>query len=1050
MINMHCLDHLIKKLVFLILIFSQLSLANNDMRFRRLSIEHGLSQTTVETIIQDQSGFMWFGTEDGLNRYDGYQFKIFKHDPDDSTSISNNNVWCLYEDHDGYLWAGTFSGGLNRFDPETETFKRFLHNPGDSSGLSSNNIRTISEDHQGYLWIGTRNGGINSYNLKSQQFERRINDPDVINILNDANIRFIYPDSIYNLWIATNKGLYIYNLASKEFTQFKYGKNIANRLSSQNIRHVFEDRDGMFWISTFDGLNSFDPRTKKITQYIPDTKNPKSISSGNIRQVYEDTKGRMWILGHLHGIMIMNRSNDSFNTQTHDELNPNSLSSNSLREVCEDRSGLIWIGALGGGLNIFDPGTDRFRQYRSKPDDINSLSHSIIWSITESSNGDIWFATHSGGLSQYDKKSKKYTHYKFNAADPYSISSNNLRSVMEDRNGNIWVGTQNAGINRFDQNDKKFYRYKHEAQDLASLSSNNVRDIYEDHYGNLWICTWAGGLDLYDSKSNTFTHFVNQPDNPNSLSGNNVISIYQDSDENYWVATTNGLNKLSFSSSTKLREVSNLSGPDFTRYLYSSANPNSLSNNYVLSIHESENGDLWFGTMLGLNRLEKKHRDQQVFKRYLIKDGLPNDIIYGILEDSEGHIWCSTNKGLSHFNLQNKTFKNYDMRDGLHGNEFNTGAYLKTKTGSMIFGGVDGATEFFPDSLYDSRYSAPIVLTGFYIFDQAADLNKSINQVEQITLSYQDNYFSFDFASLDFSKPERNRYAYMLEGLDRDWINSGTRRFAGYTKVDAGEYIFKVKGTNGDGVWNEDGASIRILITPPFWETWWFIALVIIGTISAITLLVTYRVRQLLAIERLRSKIAADLHDDIGAGLTEISIMGEVIIQKLPGQSNHVVSKELESIGNTARNLIDSMSNIVWLVNPKRDSLYELISRLSDTYKDLLEAKDIQFMAQNLDSLKKVRLKMEHRQHLFMLFHEAINNSVKYSEGNQISLSSSLKGRRLQIKLEDNGQGFDVAATTNGNGLKNMKERAKRIKGELYIESRPGKGTSIEFEGRIS
>ncbi len=915
-----------------------------------------------------------------------------------------------------------------------------------SAIIASEQLLEINQEN---LWIGTRYGGLNCYNLKSRQFENRISDPKYQSILSDAIIRNLYSDKNNNLWISTNKGLYIYNLTSGEFTEFLYGENIPDRLSSKSIRHVYKDRNNLFWISTINGLNRYNPETKAITQYLPENNNINSIKTNNIRLVYEDTSNRMWVAAHMNGLMIFDRTKQTFSIYDNDKLNPNSLSSNSIRVILEDKGGIIWIGTLGGGISIFDPGTDRFKQYRSKPDNVNSLSHSIIWSIMQSRDGDIWFATHRGGLTRFGSNTGLYTHFKNNPADRYSISSNNLRSVMEDRKGNIWISSQNAGINRFDRDTQKFFKFTHDAKKPGSLNSNNVRAIYEDHSGNLWICTW-NGLDLYDPQSNSFTHFINQPDNPNSLSGNSIISIYQDSDENFWVATTNGLNKITFSSGTQTESILNLSEPDFTHFFYNSDDPNSLSNNYVLSIYEAKNGDLWFGTMLGLNRLEKQHRNQPIFTRYLMKNGLPNDIIYGILEDSAGHIWCSTNNGLSHINLQNGIIKNYDMRDGLHSNEFNTGAYVKTAEGSMIFGGVDGATEFYPDSLYDNPYLAPVVLTGFHIFDQPAGMSNTINSTKEISLSYKDNYFSFDFASLDFSKPERNQYAYMLEGFDRDWINSGTRRFAGYTNVDPGEYLFRVKGTNGDGVWNETGPSVKIIITPPFWKTWWFIILFSLAVIGSVAFIIINRVRQLLAIERLRSKIAADLHDDIGAGLTEISIMGEVIAQKLPDQSKENVNTELDKIGNTARNLIDSMSHIVWMVNPRRDSLYDLISRLGNTYTDLLETKEIQFKVENLESLKKVHLKMEHRQHLFHIFHEAINNSIKYSNATEIILSSNLLGKKLRLKLTDNGRGFDIEKITNGNGLENMKDRARQIGGTLSIISSLESGTEIKFEGRIS
>jgi two-component sensor histidine kinase len=454
--------------------------------------------------------------------------------------------------------------------------------------------------------------------------------------------------------------------------------------------------------------------------------------------------------------------------------------------------------------------------------------------------------------------------------------------------------------------------------------------------------------------------------------------------------------------------------------------------------------------MQGLSRLRKEDRDRPVFMRYLVKDGLPNDVIYGILEDDGGNLWISTNYGISRLDSETETFKNFDTRDGLHGNEFNTETFCRTAEGTFIFGGVNGATEFHPDSLSESTFNAPVILTGFNIFDRPAELEQSLSSSEEITLSYRDNYFSFEFASLDYSKPDRNRFEYILEGLDKEWTQAGTRHFAGYTHVNPGRYTFKVRGTNGDGIWSDDIASVRIVITPPFWRTWWFITLVVIAATALVAGIIIYRVRQLLAIERLRSRIAADLHDDIGAGLTEISIMGEIITRKLPNDSKNLVTTEIDRIGTTSRHLIDSMSDIVWLVNPGRDSLFDLISRLGDSYKESLHTCDINFRTENLESLKNVRLSMEYRQNLFLIFKEALNNSLKYSGAGDISLEVSLSGKKLIMKLADDGKGFDIDSVQEGNGLGNMKERAGRIGGRLTVDSAPGKGTAIEFRGNIS
>ena len=362
---------------------------------------------------------------------------------------------------------------------------------------------------------------------------------------------------------------------------------------------------------------------------------------------------------------------------------------------------------------------------------------------------------------------------------------------------------------------------------------------------------------------------------------------------------------------------------------------------------------------------------------------------------------------------------------------------------------MDGASEFAPDSIVDSPFAPPLVLTGFNIFDKPAHLEKSLSHTGEITLSYRDNFFSFEFAALDFATPDRNRYSYMLEGLDRAWTQAGTRNYVGYTRVAAGAYTFMVKGTNGDGVWSDRTASIRIVITPPFWKTWWFILLLVLAIGGGIAALVTIRFRQLLAIERLRSKIAADLHDDIGAGLTEISMMGHIIAHKLPPEPRQLVQGEIERIRTTARGLIASMSDIVWLVDPERDSLHDLISRLGDSFSETLQALDIRFRAENLESLQSVRLKMEHRQHLLLICKEAINNSLKYSGCTEISLEVELPGNRLTLRLHDNGAGFDLQAGTMGNGLKNMRSRARKIGGTVTISSAAGAGTTVEYSGTI-
>ncbi|MEJ2543464.1 MAG: two-component regulator propeller domain-containing protein [Calditrichaceae bacterium] len=1037
-------------IIISILFLCNFSFSQNGIKFKRLSIEQGLSQSTVETIIQDQLGFMWFGTEDGLNRYDGYEFTIFKHDPDDSTSISNNDIWCLYEDHKGNIWVGTYSGGLNCYDPKTEVFRRYVHDPLDPLSISSNKIRAITEDIDGVLWVGTLNGGLNRFDPDKEQFKRIVNDPNDLNSLGSNNIRFVYPSSDNTLWIATSKGVSIYELHTGKYTHIRTKNNNTNSICSNNVRHIFKDHNDIFWISTAKGLSSFNVHTKQFVNYLHNPENPASISSNSVRKVYEDRQDRLWIATTRGGLNLFNRDEQKFHSYLHVQNDPYSLSNNSMRVICEDNSGLLWLGTFGGGINIYDPGVNRFRHYKHDPDNPNSLGDPIVWGISQGPDGDLWFATNADGLNRINRKTGKYTSYKHDDKSN-SLSDNHIRTIYWDKAGVLWIGSRYTGIDLYDPIKNEYHNFRYDSGNLNSLGNNNVRFIYEDKFGNMWFCTWGGGLDHFNKETNTFTHFKNLPDDSNSLSDDNVISIFQDADGVYWVATSNGLNMLTFPEKSTRLTTSLLSQPNFTRIYHNPSDPKSISNSYVLSVYQSKNKDLWFGTMLGLTRLKKDDYPNPEFTRYFIKNGLPNDVVYGILEDSQGFLWLSTNNGLSRFNPQTETFKNYDIQDGLQSNEFNSGAYTKTREGSFIFGGVNGANEIYPDSLSDNPYIPPIVLTGFNIFDRPMKLPQAITATKEIMLSYKQNYFSFEFAALDFSTPARNRYAYMLMGLDKEWIHSGTRRFAGYTRLDGGKYLFRVKGTNGDGVWNETGTSIRIIITPPFWKTLWFKVLLVLMIASGITLIIIYRIRRLLKLkaieqaaeEKMRSKVAADFHDELGNRITKISLFSEIIKNNFEENIDNAL-EYLDKINENARNLYNETRDFIWHLDPKKDTLADLVIRLKSFGEELFEGTDITFRFVNLiKDAEQIHLSMEWRQHILRIFKEGMHNSLKYSKCSDVKLIIKKDDNKIILELSDDGIGFDPSEIRESNGLINMRNRAQAIQARIDILSSPGEGTQI-------
>ena len=515
------------------------------------------------------------------------------------------------------------------------------------------------------------------------------------------------------------------------------------------------------------------------------------------------------------------------NIFTSDPKNPKSLSNNSVRTIYQDRSESLWVGTYFGGLNKFDLVKKSFDHITNDPKNRNSLSGNMVVSIYQDPSALLWIGTYDGGLNKFDPANKSFEHFTNDPKNPNSLSSNTVVSIYQDRSGSLWVGTYNGGLNKFDPRTKTFEHFTNNPQNPHSLSNNNVSLIYEDRLGELWIGT-AGGLNKFEPKAKTFEHFTNNPNNPKSLSNDVVASIFQDRSGSLWIGTYGGgLNK--FDPTTK----------SFDRFINDINNPRSLSNNLVVSIYQDRVGSLWIGTQNGLNKLDPT---TNTFTSFTTKDGLPNDYVYGILEDAHGNLWLSTNKGLCKFNPKTIVCRNYDVADGLQSNEFNSKAYHKGRDGKLYFGGENGLTAFFPDSIKDNPYLPTIAITDFKIFDKSANYGLIPHD---IVLNYDQNFFSFEFSALNFILPEKNQYAYQMVGFDKDWIYSGTRRYASYTNLDPGTYTLRVKGSNNDGVWNEQGISIKVVINPPWWLTWWFRGALVVGLATAAIGVYLFRTRQI-------------------------------------------------------------------------------------------------------------------------------------------------------------------------------------------------------------
>ena len=782
---------------------------NYNMSFKRVSIEDGLSQSSIEDIYQDERGFLWFATQDGLNRYDGYNFKIFKHLDEDSLSISDDWINTVTGDGYGNLWIGTQGGGLNRFDRGTEKFEYFYHDSKDEQSISSNNILTLLADKSGFLWIGTDGGGLDRLDIKNKQIRHFKKDQANPSGLGSDKITVIYQDKSEVIWIGTaGGGLYSvqkYNSGQVRFTPYAADQNRAIAINSNDILSIFEDARYNLWIGTQNGLMKLDKERKFSRIYLADASKSNSLSNGLIYSIFSDQSGFIWLATDA-GLNILDPVQEKFWRVQSDQSNSSSLSSDLLRCIYEDSSGTIWIGTYGAGLNHFDWKKKRFGHYKNVPGDPNSLTDNAVWSILVDQKENLWLGT-SKGVNRFDKKTNALTVFRSVPDNPNTISDDLIRVIYEDKNGMIWFGTNGGGLCRYNPLTRNISVYKHDALNSYSISSNTVRTILEDHFGNLWIGTWAG-LDKFDRELQTFYHFKSDPDDPGSLSDDRVRCLFEDKKGFIWVGTYKGLNK--FNPVTK----------NFIHYLPEPKNASALSHERVSAIRQDQNGYMWIGTLGGgLNRFDP---DENVFIHFAENDGMPNNTIYGLLEDDQGFLWISTNRGLSRMDPRNNTFRNFDANDGLQSNEFNGGAYFKSTSGELIFGGINGYNRFNPQDIQSNSFIPPLLLTSFKIFDREVKLDSAISEIHEVRLPYQKSFFAFEFAALDYTNSEKNKYAYKLEGFDQDWIQCGIRRYANYTNLDGGEYIFKVIGTNSDGVWNLQGASIKITIVPPFWKTWWF------------------------------------------------------------------------------------------------------------------------------------------------------------------------------------------------------------------------------------
>jgi ligand-binding sensor domain-containing protein len=812
-------------------------------RFEHLDLNDGLSQGSVYDILQDRHGFMWFTTQDGLNRWDGYEFTVYRHQPFDTTTLSSSWLSRMAEGADGSLWIGTQFDGLNRMDPVTETFIHYKHDPDDPTSIAAGAVSHVLPASDGSIWVATREGLSRMLPDRPGVFQNYYHSPDDSTSITNSIAIGLFEDSGGQIWIGTANGLNRLESAEEGvFSSFVMETGTADCGPGEGWMSVGfgmerPQEPGIIWFGSERGIIRFDTADDTWQRFVPESER----TCYPLVTIAQDpiNPGVLWTSDLAGGVERFDIRTERFNRFEHDPDEPTSLGGGQTQKVFTDRGGIVWVGNHPGGLSRFDPTSIGVAHYRWIPNNRNSLAEPSVYGVYQTRDGTVWVGSAGPGgsaLTALDRATNEVVHYRHDRDDAATIAAGLAEAFFEDQNGNLWIGTH-AALNRLDRATRTWRHFRPDPDDPDALFSRGVQVLTADQAGNLWIGTHEAVHRMDPTEEGRFTRFVHDPDDPGSIAGGSARSIIEDLAGFMWVASGSGLSRLDPKTGRA------------TRYLHDPDDPSTLSAPDVTCVYErrAEPGVIWASTYGGgLNRLDVQSGE---IRHFTERDGLPNNGVYGILEDDEGNLWMSTNRGLSRFDPDTETFRNYGTEIGLQSLEFNSGAFHRGPAGEFFFGGTHGLNSFFPNELNSNVNAPQVAIVDLKLFNQSiAELmpeHGPVTDLEGLTLDHSQNDIEIDYVGLHYTDPSKNTYAYKLEGWNDDWVYVDGKRTASFTNLDPGEYTFSVRAANADGVWEEEGTSFMLTITPPFWATWWFRIMIVLAFAGAIVGGFRLRTRQL-------------------------------------------------------------------------------------------------------------------------------------------------------------------------------------------------------------